>query len=957
MNIEILWLLLCSFMVFMMQAGFLCLEAGLTRTKNSINTAAKNVADFGVSAVLFIIVGFHLMYEPLNVSEIFSLTSFKTDDTWFLTFFLFQLLYCATAGTIISGANSERITFRWHMMLTAIIAGILYPVFGRWTWSGIHYGSSKGWLMEIGFIDFAGSSVVHFIGGALSLAVLLVIGPRFGRFPVAGKPRRISGSNLPMAIAGSIILAISWIGFNSGSNFRYDEMILPIIFNTVLGGVGGLILPLLYYMIKHKEPINIVLIMNGMISGLVAITASCHMVSPYQAIIIGAIGMVSMGITSRLLEKFKIDDAVDAVPVHLGGGAWGTLAVAIFGSTDRFTQDLSRIDQLGVQLLGIIVAFLWAFFIPYIFLRVVNRYIPLRVSLKDELSGLNYSEHGETTEIYRLLEAMREQESSGDLSKRIAEEPHTEIGEIARQYNKVIDSLESATKPFFRTIFEQVNEGIIIVNRMSIITHCNEEAEHIFAVSANNVIGSSIKNLLPSLFNEENFLEKSLLLLSNSTISERDAAITKEIKINRNDQDIDLSISICPIMTDLGPTFTLIIRDISKNKAFEVELLRLKEQAEKANQLKDQFVGLVAHDLKSPLGLSINYLQISTDSSVPFSQSQVTANLNIALKSCYRMNTLIDDILSLTRLRSGASCLNKTLLCIDEVVVESVKNSEFSLEKKNIKIVTDIDDRATVFADRALLREVISNLISNAVKFSHNNSTIDIFQARDDSHTISIRDHGVGMSDEVRETLMGASAIRSTKGTKGEKGSGLGLTICKEIISAHSGVLYCDSQLGKGSTFKISLKKSKPNIGILRSQNHYHDRLGKLLTEHLNAEVVYLDLMPDSCTFVDFHLDLLIVTNHFSNQNNGNEKFRSEYSKRYKDIINSLVFIVERYANKYVAENLRMESEVIFTDESMETLINFMEKILRQLSSIKQNYTNNKLLDESFSERDIKKAV
>jgi ammonium transporter len=427
-----------------MQPGFMCLESGLTRSKNNINVAVKNFADFGISVALFWLFGYALMFGA-SVAGWIGTTGFMfaaEDFSPKLTaFFLFQAMFCGTATTIVSGAVAERMKFSAYLIVTSLISGIIYPLFGHWAWNGIDSGIFAGWLGKLGFIDFAGSTIVHSVGGWVSLAALLVVGPRTGRFPTKGQSRKIHGSNLPFAVLGAMLLWLGWLGFNGGSTLAVNEQIPKILLHTVIAGVAGMIAVGAIAWRWRRVP-EVELLINGSIAGLVAITAPCNVVTTPLAAIIGAVGGAVMLLTSYWLERWRIDDAVGAVALHGGAGVWGTLAVALFGEPTLLNTGLSKGSQILVQFLGIFVCFLWAFGLAFILLYFINRFFPLRVSIEDEEIGLNVSEHQAKTELYELLTTMDYQAQTQDLSLRVPVEPFTEVGHIATRYNQVMDSLE-----------------------------------------------------------------------------------------------------------------------------------------------------------------------------------------------------------------------------------------------------------------------------------------------------------------------------------------------------------------------------------------------------------------------------------------------------------------------------------------------------------------------------------
>ena len=441
---DLLWLLMCAFLVALMQAGFTCLESGLVRAKNSINVALKNLVDFCISFVLFAIFGFALMfgasYNGIIGTDGFFLND--VDSSWDYAFFFFEAMFCGTATTIVSGAVAERMRFGGYALTAVILAGLIYPVIGHWAWYQGGDADPAGWLMQMGFIDFAGSTVVHSVGGWVALAALLIIGPRLGRFGVGGRP--VEGHSLPIASLGVFLLWFGWFGFNGGSTLALSDNVALIVTNTaVAGATGGIGGTFISWMVWGKPLPDRVI--NSIIAGLVAITAGCHMVSPVAAGVIGFIGGLVAVFGTYLLERKQIDDAIGAVPTHLLAGIWGTLALAIFASEGSLPPGMARADQFLIQLEGIVVIGAYAFTLSFILLKVINHIVPLRVSAAGERIGLNISEHGATTSLVDLVSQMHHQASTGDFRRPVAVEPETEADQIATFYNAVLEKFNIET--------------------------------------------------------------------------------------------------------------------------------------------------------------------------------------------------------------------------------------------------------------------------------------------------------------------------------------------------------------------------------------------------------------------------------------------------------------------------------------------------------------------------------
>ncbi len=444
-NLDTFWLLICAILVFLMQSGFMCLESGLSRNKNSINVALKNITDFGIAVVTFWAFGFALMYGT-SIMGLFGnrFYFFTTHVAGYQTYFVFQAMFVATAATIISGAVAERLKFLSYVIITFVTSGFLYPIVGHWTWAFNFDNPAEkfGWLGKMGYIDFAGASVVHSVGGWVALSVLLIIGNRTGRFRDGAK-KTFQGSNTPMAALGALILWFGWFGFNGGANGAMDLKVPLILINTFLSASFGLIFSSLMGVIILKKPEPLFMI-TGPLAGLVSITAGCAHVNPSEAILIGSIGGIVSGSTIVLLEKFRIDDVVSAIPVHLACGIWGTIAVAIFGNFEMMGIEKTRLEQLGIQLIGIVSIGGFCFVSSFIIFKLINSVFPLRVGKIEEELGLNISEHNASTDTHELLEVLTKQAKSEDYSMRAPQDPFTDSGIIGTQYNVLMDRLEQS---------------------------------------------------------------------------------------------------------------------------------------------------------------------------------------------------------------------------------------------------------------------------------------------------------------------------------------------------------------------------------------------------------------------------------------------------------------------------------------------------------------------------------
>lgn len=394
--IDMLWLIVTGSMVFFMQAGFALVETGLTRAKNATNIIMKNLMDFCVGSLVFWMVGWGFMYGADALGGLIGFSDFfkgPMDDPKFYRDWFFQVVFAATAATIVSGAMAERTRFKSYLIYTAFISAFIYPVSGHWIWGG-------GWLAGLGFHDFAGSTVVHSVGGWAALVGAAVLGPRAGKYVKSGgktSVKALPGHNIPLAALGVFILWFGWYGFNPGSTLSgLSADISRVAVTTTLAASAGATAALFFSWALFKKP-DASMTMNGALAGLVAITAPCAVVSPGASVAIGLIAGALVVASVEFIDKvLKIDDPVGAVSVHCVNGVFGTLAVGIWGNVEGTAVGLLHgggFAQLGVQALGVLAVAAWVVPTSAALFLAIKATVGLRVSAKDELVGLDLSEH------------------------------------------------------------------------------------------------------------------------------------------------------------------------------------------------------------------------------------------------------------------------------------------------------------------------------------------------------------------------------------------------------------------------------------------------------------------------------------------------------------------------------------------------------------------------------------
>ena len=388
-SLDSVWVVIGGILVFFMQAGFALIESGSVRSKNTVNVLMKNYMDTCIGGLVFWLFGFGLMFG-LNQSGWIGLSHFMPNqmDDWHWNLLFFQMMFAATATTIASGAMAERIHFVAYVVSAIFVSGVIYPVFGSWALGGLFGG--YGWLKAMGFIDFAGSTVVHSIGGWVALAGIIVLGPRLGRFGRKGQGHFLAGHNLPLVALGGFILWFAWFGFNAASTVSANVSIGRIALNTHLAACAAASTYMILALIRSKA-VLIRNTINASLAGLVAITAGCATMSPIFAVMTGVGAGILISFVPQLLVKIQLDDVVDAVAVHGVCGAWGTLAAGAFLETNLFDANV-----MYVQIIGIFAAFVWGFGLALLVFKILDKVLGgLRVSQQHEQRGLDYTEHAE----------------------------------------------------------------------------------------------------------------------------------------------------------------------------------------------------------------------------------------------------------------------------------------------------------------------------------------------------------------------------------------------------------------------------------------------------------------------------------------------------------------------------------------------------------------------------------
>ena len=407
-NLNVVWTLVAGILVFTMQAGFALVETGFTRAKNAANIMMKNLMDFAAGSLAFYVLGAALMFGATKLGGALGWGGLgmpglaEGEGSWNWTFLFFQTMFAATAATIVSGAVAERIEFKSYLIYSILVSAVVYPVSGHWMWGGLAGEGSAGWLEGLGFHDFAGSTVVHSVGGWIALAGAIALGPRIGKYHANGKPNPIPGHSLVLGTLGVFLLWIGWFGFNPGSYTAGVGSIGRVAMTTNLAACAGTVAALATAWAIMGKP-DLTMALNGSLAGLVAITAPCDLVTANASIVIGLVAGVLVVLSVFALDKAHVDDPVGAVSVHCVNGVWGTLAVGLFAApvAAGYGNDApgllygGGLQLLGVQALGALCTAAWAFGTGSAIFFALKKAHILRVPAKTELKGLDLVEHGQ----------------------------------------------------------------------------------------------------------------------------------------------------------------------------------------------------------------------------------------------------------------------------------------------------------------------------------------------------------------------------------------------------------------------------------------------------------------------------------------------------------------------------------------------------------------------------------
>ena len=850
-HLDIGFVLGCSAIVFIMQAGFCLLESGLVRSKNSINVAVKNLMDFMLTMLLFSLFGFALMFG-ISQSGWFG-TSSNLDifsDEKLLTFFIYQLLFCSTAATIVGGAVSERVRLPVYLFVAMIVSGVVYPIFGHWAWGGSLPGTGMGWLANLGFVDWAGATVVHVIGGFAALAGAQVIGPRKG-WKTA---KESTGSNLTLSILGCFLLWLGWWGFNGGSALALNEITPRVVLTTNFGGAAGGLMASLLSVAAYRH-LNVNLLINGILAGLVSVTAACHVLSPWESAVVGALGALCAFAAHNAIERMGIDDAVGAFSVHGAAGIWGTIAFAIFANPIHFASG-SRWIQLAVQTGGALIAASFAFLIVFLAMSILKMFVSLRVDAQQEVLGLNISEHGASNDVTDLLFAMNQHGINGNYEVDLELTPDSDVGIIAQEYNRLLERVREEMAQHEKTnswlqserlrlqsVLRHAGVGIYSMNVAGEVTIANPALLKTMGyTSLSDLTQYSGEHLLP--WHE---LDRDAANAFSDAF-ERGVPINElEIQYDIHDKEVYVSESLRPVHDEDGQLVSWLgtVHDITERKK---SLLAEIEIANAKNEAKGEFLANMSHEIRTPLNGVIGMLDLLTASKLAGKQEHY---VSIARSSANSLLSVINDILDFSKIDSGYFELEKIDFELRELIESTVDQFAFRAHEKQLEMNCEIHQNVPFFVkgDPERLRQILINLLGNALKFTEAGEVNLRVKQRGDKIRFLLEDTGIGMKEDVQQKLFDSFTQADASTTRKYGGTGLGLAISGSLVQLMGGKIHVSSELGTGSEFWFEI-----NLPVVRQSRVAEQETAEWLASLSETRILVVDDNSTNCEILSGHL-------------------------------------------------------------------------------------------------------